>query len=167
MLDIKIRSPWVASALCVFFFFFFLFRFSAPWGYRRDAAACSAGLAPMATITIQRPRRKSRARARTSLTLFFGPRPPPFVLHCVSSCWHRFRGLLHPASLRLPPRFNPFQPWPLLTSVKPRVSGIFSGDSRMRFYGGSLQEPVSPNPMMALTGMPFYISLYIRRFIDV
>lgn len=65
------------------------------------------------------------------------------------------------------PALTLFSSRPLLTSVKPRVSGIFSGDSRMRFYGGSLQEPVSPNPMMALTGIPFYISLYTRRFIDV
>lgn len=117
--DIKIRSPWVASALCVSFF-----RFSAPWGYRRDAVAWSAGLAPMETITIQRPRRKPWGAREPAYTLFRLP-PVPFVLHCVSSCWHRFHDLLHLAPLRLPPRFNPFQRGRALHQWS-HVSGIFS-----------------------------------------
>lgn len=69
VLDIKIRSPWVASALCVSFFFCF----SAPWGYRRDAAACSAVLAPMETMDHDP---EAKEKTRTSLHSFSAPARP-------------------------------------------------------------------------------------------
>lgn len=160
MPDIKIRSPWVASALSMFFFL--------PLEATGAAARCGCSLGQTCSDGNDHdPEAKEKTARANQLTLFFGPRQPPV---CLASRFFVLTSFSRP-SLRLPPRFNPFQRGHSLRQWNRVYLEFLAAIRVMQFYNRIAIRARAPNPMMginryagSLTSKVKFSQIYFKRY---